>query len=153
MKLAISGKGGVGKTTWTALLAKAFSNKGYKVLAIDADPDANLATALGYPDPDAIRPIAEMEALIEERTGAKPGTVGTVFRMNPFATDFVICQRHFRRTLQQVVGELAGQLQILIFAGAGICVRQSRCHPAVSATRPNIVPKTGRPLSRNPRLQ
>jgi CO dehydrogenase maturation factor len=87
MKLAISGKGGVGKTTLTALLAKAFKERGYRVLAIDADPDANLAAALGYPNPETIRPIAEMEELIEERTGAKPGTTGAVFRMNPKVDD------------------------------------------------------------------
>jgi len=87
MKLAISGKGGVGKTTLTALLAKAFTERGYRVLAIDADPDANLAAALGYPNPEKIRPIAEMADLIEERTGAKPGTTGAVFRMNPKVDD------------------------------------------------------------------
>ena len=87
MKLAISGKGGVGKTTLTALLAKAFSGKGFNVLAIDADPDANLAAALGYPHPEKIRPIAEMGELIEERTGAKPGTVGSMFKMNPKVDD------------------------------------------------------------------
>jgi CO dehydrogenase maturation factor len=87
MKLAVSGKGGVGKTTLTALLAKAFVKRGYRVLAIDADPDANLAAALGYPNPETILPIAEMAELIEERTGAKPGTVGGVFRMNPKVDD------------------------------------------------------------------
>ena len=87
MKLAISGKGGVGKTTLTALLAKAFTKRGYRVLAIDADPDANLAAALGYPNPETIQPIAEMADLIEERTGAKPGTTGAVFKMNPKVDD------------------------------------------------------------------
>lgn len=87
MKLAISGKGGVGKTTLTVLLARAFVEKGYRVLAIDADPDANLAAALGHPNPEAIHPIAEMGDLIEERTGAKPGTVGGVFRLNPKVDD------------------------------------------------------------------
>ncbi len=87
MKLAISGKGGVGKTTLTALLAKAFTKRGYRVLAIDADPDANLAAALGHPDPEKIQPIAEMANLIEERTGAKPGTTGAVFKMNPKVDD------------------------------------------------------------------
>ena len=87
MKLAISGKGGVGKTTLTALLAKAYAKRGYRVLAIDADPDANLAAALGCSNPETIRPIADMAELIEERTGAKPGTVGGVFRMNPKVDD------------------------------------------------------------------
>ncbi|MEW6443134.1 MAG: AAA family ATPase [bacterium] len=87
MKLAISGKGGVGKTTLTALLAHAFSRRGYRVLAIDADPDANLAAALGHPHPEAIHPIAEMGELVEERTGAKPGSVGGVFRLNPRVDD------------------------------------------------------------------
>lgn len=87
VKLAISGKGGVGKTTLAALLAKAFSLRGYKVLAIDADPDANLAAALGLKDPESIRPIAEMAELVEERTGSKPGTVGGVFRLNPKVED------------------------------------------------------------------
>ncbi len=87
MKLAISGKGGVGKTTFTALLAKAFSQRGYRVLAIDADPDANLAAALGYPNPEEIHPISEMVDLIEERTGVKPGAAGSVFRLNPKVDD------------------------------------------------------------------
>lgn len=87
VKLAISGKGGVGKTTLAALLAKAFSLRGFKVLAIDADPDANLAAALGCANPESIRPIAEMAELIEERTGAKPGSVGSVFRLNPKVED------------------------------------------------------------------
>jgi len=87
VKLAISGKGGVGKTTLSALLAKAFALRGYKVLAIDADPDANLAAALGFAHPESIRAIAEMAELVEERTGAKPGTVGSVFRMNPKVED------------------------------------------------------------------
>jgi CO dehydrogenase maturation factor len=87
MKLAISGKGGVGKTTLAALLARAFKDKGYKVLCVDADPDANLAGALGFEDADKITPIAEMKQLIEERTGAKPGTVGGFFKINPKVDD------------------------------------------------------------------
>ena len=54
MKIAISGKGGVGKTLLTALLAKIFAESGYSVLAIDADPDANLAATLGFPHPEKI---------------------------------------------------------------------------------------------------
>lgn len=87
MKLAISGKGGVGKTTLTALLAKAFSQLGKKVLVVDADPDPNLAGALGFKDVSNITPIAEMKELIEERTGAKPGGFGGFFKMNPKVDD------------------------------------------------------------------
>lgn len=87
MKLAISGKGGVGKTTFAALLAKSLSEKGKRVIAIDADPDANLAGALGIPNPEKITPIAEMKELVEERTGAKPGSVGQMFKLNPKVDD------------------------------------------------------------------
>jgi len=64
MKLAISGKGGVGKTTFSALLARNLAEQGNRVLAIDADPDANFAAALGMPNADKITPIAEMKDLI-----------------------------------------------------------------------------------------
>ncbi len=87
MKLAISGKGGVGKTTFSALMIRMLSDMGKKVLAIDADPDANLAAALGIPDADRITPIAEMKDMIFERTGAKPGTVGGFFKLNPKVDD------------------------------------------------------------------
>ena len=49
MKIAITGKGGVGKTTLAAALALIFAERGQTVLAVDADPDANLASALGIP--------------------------------------------------------------------------------------------------------
>ncbi|MBI5897592.1 MAG: AAA family ATPase [Desulfobacterales bacterium] len=87
MKIAVSGKGGVGKTTFAALLIRSLSDMGKKVLAIDADPDANLASALGIPDADKITPIAEMKDMIFERTGAQPGTVGGFFRLNPKVDD------------------------------------------------------------------
>jgi CO dehydrogenase maturation factor len=87
MKLAISGKGGVGKTTFAALLIKTLSEEGKRVLAIDADPDANLAAALGIPNPQSIVPISDMKELIEERTGAKPGSVGGFFKLNPRVDD------------------------------------------------------------------
>jgi CO dehydrogenase maturation factor len=87
MKIAISGKGGVGKTTLAALLARAFKAKGFRVLCVDADPDANLAGALGFKDASSITPIAEMKELIEERTGAKPGTLGGFFKLNPKVED------------------------------------------------------------------
>jgi len=89
MKLAITGKGGVGKTTLTALLAQMYADMGRQVLAVDADPSPCLAGALGFPAElrAQLHPIAEMDALIEERTGAKPGTVGGFFTLNPRVDD------------------------------------------------------------------
>ena len=89
MKLAITGKGGVGKTTLTALLAQAYADMGRQVLAVDADPSPCLAGALGFPAElrAQLKPIAEMDELIEERTGAKPGTVGGFFTLNPRVDD------------------------------------------------------------------
>jgi CO dehydrogenase maturation factor len=88
-KIAISGKGGVGKTTWAALLAGAYAKRGDNVLAIDADPSPCLANALGLPleMADKIVPISEMEELIYERTGAQPGKTGGYFRLNPKVDD------------------------------------------------------------------
>jgi len=86
MKIAVSGKGGVGKTTLSSLLARYWATKGYRVLAVDADPDANLGSALGI-DVAGIVPVANMDELIHERTGAKPGTVGGFFRLNPRVDD------------------------------------------------------------------
>lgn len=89
MKLAIAGKGGVGKTTLASLLAMVYSSEGKRVIAIDADPDANLALALGIPVAEAssITPIIELSDLIEERTGAKPGSSGMFFKLNPKVDD------------------------------------------------------------------
>jgi CO dehydrogenase maturation factor len=87
IKLAVTGKGGVGKTTVSSLLCKAFIDSGYSVLAVDADPDANLATAIGFKEEIDIPPLTEMKQLIEERTGAKPGSVGSFFKLNPKVDD------------------------------------------------------------------
>jgi len=87
MKLAVSGKGGVGKTTISALLAAALRTAGQRVVAIDADPDANLLACMGYPEPETVPPLVELKDLIEERTGVKPGTVGGVFKLNPRVDD------------------------------------------------------------------
>jgi CO dehydrogenase maturation factor len=102
MKLAITGKGGVGKTTLTSLLAYVYAQHGRAVLAIDADPSPCLGAALGF-DPAALAgltPIAEMESLIYERTGAQPGTLGGYFKLNPRVDDipdrFALRQRGIR---------------------------------------------------------
>ena len=89
MKVAISGKGGVGKTTISALLAQVYADAGRDVLAVDADPSPCLAGALGFPEAlrDKLHPISEMDDLIEERTGAKPGASGGFFTLNPRVDD------------------------------------------------------------------
>jgi CO dehydrogenase maturation factor len=89
MKLAITGKGGVGKTTVAALLAYVFAQRGHSVLAIDADPATGLAAACGVPPEIAagIVPVAEMEDLIYERTGARKGEIGGFFKLNPRVDD------------------------------------------------------------------
>ena len=102
MKLAVTGKGGVGKTTLAALLAQTYADMGRDVLAVDADPSPCLAGALGFPDElrSKLQPVSEMDLLIEERTGAKPGTTGGFFTLNPRVDDiperFSISYRNVR---------------------------------------------------------
>jgi CO dehydrogenase maturation factor len=87
MKLAVSGKGGVGKTTFSSLLIRNFNELGKRVLAIDADPDANLASGIGIENAAEIVPISEMKELVFERTGAQPGSIGGFFKLNPKVDD------------------------------------------------------------------
>ena len=87
LKIAVSGKGGVGKTTVCAVLAHLFAEDGLEVLAIDADPDPNLASALGVPAESIPEPLIGMKDLIRERTGATPGAVGQYFKLNPKVSD------------------------------------------------------------------
>ncbi|MBC8233678.1 AAA family ATPase [bacterium] len=87
MKLAITGKGGVGKTSLAALLALSFARDGQKVIAVDADPATTLARTLGIPNPETIKPISELDELIEERMGVRPDSIGTFFKLNPKVDD------------------------------------------------------------------
>ena len=89
MKIAVTGKGGTGKTTIAGILACYFRDDGYKVLAVDADPDANLGSAIGIPSEltASLVPISERRELIKERTGAEPGEFGQMFKMNPAVDD------------------------------------------------------------------
>lgn len=89
MKIAVTGKGGVGKTTLSAILCHLFASEGKKVVAFDADPDANLAQALGIEASEMpkLRAISDMTEIIEERTGAKVGTMGGIFKLNPRVDD------------------------------------------------------------------
>lgn len=97
MKIAVSGKGGVGKTTVASILARLLQRAGYRVLVIDADPDANLAATLGFPDALQIVPIVEMKELIKERMGLDDlETVRSYFRLNPQVDDIPdrYCHEH-----------------------------------------------------------
>jgi CO dehydrogenase maturation factor len=89
MKIAVTGKGGVGKTTFSAVLARLYAAEGRKVLTADVDPDANLGLALGFTEQelDEIMPISKMRELINERTGASDENMGKFFKLNPSVSD------------------------------------------------------------------
>jgi CO dehydrogenase maturation factor len=91
-KIAVSGKGGVGKTTLTGILARLIAQSGRAVIVVDADPDSNMASALGIPSEVSSRltPLSAMYDLVEERTGMRPGTAsGGVFKLNPQVDDLL----------------------------------------------------------------
>ena len=87
MKLAIPGKGGVGKTTLSSTLARLYADEGRTVLAADVDPDANLGLALGLTqeEVDQIIPISKMKDLAKERTGASDDN--KFYKLNPYVAD------------------------------------------------------------------
>ena len=87
MKIAIGGKGGVGKTTVCAVWAELFAQEGHDVLALDADPSLSLGAAFGLPAERTPRPLIEMKDLIAERTGTGRDAVGSYFRLNPAVSD------------------------------------------------------------------
>ena len=89
MKIAVTGKGGVGKTTVSSILARLYADEGHNVLAADVDPDANLGLALGFSmdELDAITPISKMKDLANERTGADETGMGKFFKINPKVDD------------------------------------------------------------------
>lgn len=89
MKIAVTGKGGVGKTTFSSMLSRMFADDGYRVVSVDADPDANLGLALGFPKEvyETIVPISEMKNLVNERTSTETGTFNKMFKLNPKVDD------------------------------------------------------------------
>jgi CO dehydrogenase maturation factor len=87
MKIAITGKGGVGKTFIASTLMRLFERNGFKVIGVDCDPNPTLALAFGIEED--IIPLSKRHDIIEERTGAKPGTYGNIFKINPKVDDLI----------------------------------------------------------------
>lgn len=87
IKIAVGGKGGVGKTTVCAVLAQLFAQDGLDVITVDADPDTNLCNAFGIADDQSPEPLIKMKALIGERTGTGKEAVGAYFKLNPEVSD------------------------------------------------------------------
>ena len=115
MKIAVTGKGGVGKTTFAATLARLYGAEGRRVLAADVDPDANLGLALGFDEEtlDSIVPISKMRKLVEERTGATAGN--QFYHLNPKVDD-----------IPEKYGKVCNGVRLLVLGtvetGGGVCV-------------------------------
>ena len=115
MKIAVTGKGGVGKTTFAAPLARLYAEEGRHVLAADVDPDANLGLALGFSEEEleSIVPISKMRKLVEERTGASADN--QFYRINPKVDD-----------IPDAYGKVCNGVKLLVLGtvetGGGGCV-------------------------------
>jgi CO dehydrogenase maturation factor len=105
MKLAVAGKGGVGKTTFSALLAGYLADEGRSVIAVDADPVTSLGGALGIEGADSITPISQMQELIAERTGTDKG-YGQFFTINPRVDD-----------LPEQFARVHGNIRLMVLGG------------------------------------
>ena len=128
MKIAVTGKGGVGKTTFAATLARLYADEGKKVLAADVDPDANLGLALGFDEEtlDSIVPISRMRKLVEERTGAN--SQNQFYKLNPKVDD-----------IPDTYGKTCNGVKLLVLGtvetGGGGCV----CPEHVMLNRDDVV--------------
>ncbi|MCH7556321.1 MAG: AAA family ATPase [Planctomycetes bacterium] len=119
-KIAIGGKGGVGKTTVCAIWAQLFAESGFDVLAIDADPNTTLASAFGIAPQQCPEPLNKMKQLIAERTGTGKDAVGAYFRLNPKVSD--LPEKYWLEV--NTLKSPAGTLKLLVLgaitqAGAG----------------------------------
>ena len=118
-KIAISGKGGVGKTTICAIWAHLFAKNGFDVLAIDADPNTNLCSAFGVPSRQSPEPLIRMKQLIAERTGVDKDSFGAYFKLNPKVSD--LPQKYWldvgKMGSQTQNSASAGLLKLLVLGG------------------------------------
>lgn len=130
MKVAITGKGGVGKTTLSSTLARLYADEGRTVLAADVDPDANLGLALGLTEEEvnSITPISKMRQLVEERTGAT--YTNKFFKLNPQVSDI---PDKFARDINGVKLLVMGTVE----TGGGGCVCPE--HVMLKAILSNLV--------------
>jgi CO dehydrogenase maturation factor len=115
MKIAIAGKGGVGKTTVAALLAREFESAGYSVIAVDGDPAGGLGLALGFPS-EGVVPLIEMKTLIDERMGTAGGNIAGYFKLNPHVAD--IPERY---------GRVEGGIRLMVMGTVATAGRGCMC--------------------------